>query len=238
MHIYIADIAGALDGPVELPEIPGLGIQMPSNAISVPNKLAKPVAGKVWALVGGQPAQLADHRGEVYSTETGAAQQHDALGDLPEGMTTEPRPSADHAWNGLTWAIDPALQAANQATAQAQQRAAIDAQRDKRIDAGVMFGGVVFQSRATDRENIAGAAQLGFMAMVSGAQPGDLRWSNPDQDFAWIASDNSLVPMDAQTVVAFGKAAAERKQALIFAARQLKDMEPIPVDYTDDKWWP
>lgn len=114
----------------------------------------------------------------------------------------------------------------------------IDTERDRRIDAGVEFQGVMFQSRATDRENIAGAAQLGFMAVVAGAQSGDLRWSNPDQDFAWIASDNSLVPMDAQTVVAFGKAAAERKQALIFAARQLKDMEPIPADYTDDKWWP
>jgi len=114
----------------------------------------------------------------------------------------------------------------------------IDIERDRRIDAGVEFQSVLFQSRATDRENIAGAAQLGFMAVVAGAQAGDLRWSSPDQDFAWIASDNSLVPMDAQTVVAFGKAAAERKQALIFAARQLKDMEPTPADYTDDKWWP
>lgn len=114
----------------------------------------------------------------------------------------------------------------------------VDTERDRRIDAGVEFLGVAFQSRATDRENIAGAAQLGFMAVVAGAQPGDLRWSNPDADFAWIASDNTLVPMDAQTVVAFGKAAAERKQALIFAARQLKDMAEIPVDYTDDKWWP
>lgn len=116
--------------------------------------------------------------------------------------------------------------------------AAVDAERDRRVDAGVEFGHVMFQSRATDRENIAGAAQLGFMAMVAGAQPGDLRWSNPDQDFAWIATDNSLVPMDAQTVVAFGKAAAERKQTLIFAARQLKDMQSIPADYADDKWWP
>lgn len=114
----------------------------------------------------------------------------------------------------------------------------VDAERDRRIDAGVEFQGVVFQSRATDRENIAGAAQLGFMAVVGGAVAGDLRWSNPGEDFVWIASDNSLVPMDAQTVVAFGKAAAERKQALIFAARQLKDMEPTPADYTDDKWWP
>ncbi|USR40787.1 DUF4376 domain-containing protein [Ectopseudomonas hydrolytica] len=114
----------------------------------------------------------------------------------------------------------------------------VDAERDRRIDSGVEFAGVVFQSRATDRENIAGAAQLGFMAMVAGVQPGDLRWANPDQDFTWIALDNSLVPMDAQTVVAFGKAAAERKQALIFAARQLKDMSEIPADYTDDRWWP
>lgn len=116
--------------------------------------------------------------------------------------------------------------------------AEVDIERDSRIDAGVEFQGVLFQSRATDRENIAGAAQLGFMAVLAGAEPGDLRWSNSGQDFAWIASNNSLVPMDAQTVVAFGKAAAERKQALIFAARQLKDMEPIPADYTDDKWWP
>lgn len=113
MHIYIADNAGALAGPVELPTIPGIGIQMPSNAISLPNKLAKPAAGKVWALVGGQPAQLADHRGEVYSTESGAAQQHDALGDLPEGLTTAPRPSADHSWSGNAWAFDAELQAAN-----------------------------------------------------------------------------------------------------------------------------
>lgn len=114
----------------------------------------------------------------------------------------------------------------------------VDAERDRRIEAGIEFLGVRFQSRGTDRENITGAAQLGFMAIVSGAQPGDLRWSNPNQDFAWIASDNRLIPMDAQTVVAFGKVAAERKQALIYAGRQLKDMQSIPADFTDDKWWP
>lgn len=114
----------------------------------------------------------------------------------------------------------------------------VDAERDRRIDAGVQFQGVMYQSRATDRENISGAAQLGFMAVVAGAQLDDLRWSDPDEDFQWIAADNSLVPMDAQTVVAFGKAAAERKQNLIFAGRQLKDMSPIPTDFADDKWWP
>lgn len=235
---YIEDAAGVLSGPVELPEIPGLGMQVPSNAIELENELPAPKPGHAWVMVDGHPDQLADHRGEVYSTETGEAQQHDALGDLPAGLTTEQRPSGDHSWSGSGWVFDAELHAKRlQAEAQAQ-RQQIDVERDRRIDAGVEFQGVMFQSRATDRENIAGAAQLGFMAVVAGAQTDDLRWSSPVQDFAWIASDNTLVPMDAQTVVAFGKAAAERKQALIFAARQLKDMESIPVDYTEDKWWP
>jgi len=113
----------------------------------------------------------------------------------------------------------------------------VDAERDRRIDAGITFQGKVYQSRAGDRENIAGAAQLAFMAMVAGAQPGDLRWAEEDEDFEWIAEDNSRVPMDAQTVVAFGKTAALRKQALVFAGSNLKKQAPIPVDYTDDKWW-
>lgn len=116
--------------------------------------------------------------------------------------------------------------------------ALVDAERDRRIDVGIEFQGVVFQGRATDRENITGAAQLAFMAVVGGAKAGDLRWSDPDQDFTWIATDNSLVPMDAPTVVEFGKVAAARKQSFIYAGRQLKDMEVIPRDFADDKWWP
>lgn len=114
----------------------------------------------------------------------------------------------------------------------------IDIERDARIDAGFSFNGVRFQSRMGDRENIAGAAQLAFMAMMNGAVAGDLRWSDPNQDFTWIAADNSLVTMDAPTVVALGKAAAEHKQQLIFAARQIKDAAEIPADFADDKWWP
>jgi hypothetical protein len=114
----------------------------------------------------------------------------------------------------------------------------VDAERDRRIDAGFTFGGVLYQSRATDRENIAGAAQLGFMAVVAGAQPGDLRWASADSDFRWIAADNTTVAMDAHTVVDFGRTCAGQKQAQIFAARALKDMAPIPADYTDDKYWP
>lgn len=124
-----------------------------------------------------------------------------------------------------------------QAAEDARIHRKIDIERDRRIDAGFEFEGVRYQSRPGDRENIAGKALEAFMAIVGGVQPGDLRWAHTGRDFAWIAADNSLVPMDAQTVVAFGKAASAHKESHVFAARQLKDMQPIPTDYTDDKWW-
>ncbi|MWK57166.1 DUF4376 domain-containing protein [Metapseudomonas otitidis] len=114
----------------------------------------------------------------------------------------------------------------------------VDGERDLRLASDVEFQGTLFQSRPIDRERITEAAQLAFMAVASGAKPGDLRWLDPEQDFTWIAADNTLVPMDAPTVVAFAKAMAARTQALVLAGRRLKDMDAIPSDYTDDKWWP
>jgi hypothetical protein len=114
---------------------------------------------------------------------------------------------------------------------------AIGAERDRRIDGGFEFQGNVYQSGATDRENILGSAQLAFMAVLNGAVAGDYRWASADTDFMWIALDNTLVPMDAPTVVDFGKTASAFKQAMIFKARTLKNMETLPADFTDDKWW-
>lgn len=115
---------------------------------------------------------------------------------------------------------------------------AIDTERDRRISAGFDFGGKLYQSRPEDRENIAGASVAALAAMGAGAQPGNLRWHGGDSDFVWIAADNSLTPMDAQTVFAFGQAAMAHKQAHILAARAIKDGESIPLDYTDDAYWP
>lgn len=100
----------------------------------------------------------------------------------------------------------------------------VDVERDRRIDAGFEFEGVRYQSRPGDRENIAGAAVIAL--------------ADPAYATGWIAADNSVVEMDAPTLLRFGRVAADHKQALIFAARQLKDMQPIPQDYTDDQWWP
>jgi len=114
----------------------------------------------------------------------------------------------------------------------------VDAERDRRIAAGFSFGGKLYQSRPDDRENIAGASTAALAAMVSGAEPGDYRWHGGDSDFCWIAADNSLTTMDAQTMFAFGQAAMAHKQAHIFAGRALKDADPMPVDYADAGYWP
>lgn len=113
----------------------------------------------------------------------------------------------------------------------------VDAERDRRIAIGFVFNGKLFQTRPDDRENIAGASTAALAAIINGASEGDLRWHGGDSDFTWIAEDNSEVPMDAQTMFAFGQAAMAHKQTLIFKARALKNMTPIPSDYADDHWW-
>lgn len=102
------------------------------------------------------------------------------------------------------------------------ETADVDALRNEKIAAGFIFDGTLYQSRPGDLENIAGAATSAVAALIAGAQAGDLRWADPDQDFAWIASDNGMVTMDAPTVVAFGNAAMAHKSGLIFAASAIK----------------
>jgi hypothetical protein len=113
----------------------------------------------------------------------------------------------------------------------------IDAERDRRIAGGFTFAGHRFQTRPEDRENIAGASTAALAAIINGAQPGDLRWHGGEKDFAWIAEDNALMPMDAQTMFAFGQAAMAHKQSMIFAARALKDLAAVPSDIAEDSHW-
>lgn len=138
----------------------------------------------------------------------------------------------------------PNIDASKLITAAQQQAAAkaafdddVTRERDRRIAAGFTFDGKLFQSRQTDRENIMGNAQLAFMAVAGGAEAGNLRWADASSDFSWIAADNTLVPMDAPTMLAFAKASAAQKARLIFKAREIKDIVPQPTDVTDDKLW-
>uniref|UniRef100_UPI0035BBF51B DUF4376 domain-containing protein n=1 Tax=Paenochrobactrum pullorum TaxID=1324351 RepID=UPI0035BBF51B len=114
----------------------------------------------------------------------------------------------------------------------------IDIERDRRINGGFTFQDVFYQIRPQDRENIAGAAVAALAAISAGAAAKDYRWHGGDSDFQWIAEDNTLHLMDAQTMIVFGQAAMAHKQAMIFSARALKDMTEIPADFTDEHYWP
>ena len=115
---------------------------------------------------------------------------------------------------------------------------AVNAERDCRLVADFTFRSRKFQRDPRSLSRITGAATLAGFALGAGAQPGNLRWANPERDFVWIASDNSLMPMDAETCFEFGQAAASVETTIVFTAKMLREMDPIPADYQDDKWWP
>jgi hypothetical protein len=98
----------------------------------------------------------------------------------------------------------------------------VDKERDRRIALDFEFQGKMFQARPEDVVNIGGAGTSALAAIVAGAQPGNLRWSNPAQDFVWITSDNSLMPMDAHTCIAFANAYKARRTQMIFIASAIK----------------
>jgi hypothetical protein len=117
--------------------------------------------------------------------------------------------------------------------------AMVDAERDRRIDFGFQFEGKWFQADDFSAANINGASTAASIAISQGAQPDDLRWSNPNADFAWIAEDNTLLFMDAQTMIAFGLKAVAARSVIIFKARELKNQivnGEEPDIYADASW--
>ena len=136
-----------------------------------------------------------------------------------------------------TWTIV-ALSPAELAEVRTMEERSVDAERDRRIHGGMIFATKLFQTRLEDQKRIAGAGTLALAAIVQGAQVGDLRWHGGGSDFEWIAADNSVLAMDAQTVFAFGQKAATWERDHIFAARTLKSMEVIPADFQDGSYWP
>lgn len=115
---------------------------------------------------------------------------------------------------------------------------AINTERDRRIVENFSFGGTAFDFDDKSKSRVTGAATLAGFAIGAGALAGDLLWSGGSGPFTWISKDNSLVTMDAQTCFAFGQAAAAHERAHIFSARALKDMTPVPANFTDDEYWP
>jgi hypothetical protein len=114
----------------------------------------------------------------------------------------------------------------------------VNAERDRRIGR-FTFDGVAYQCDPDSQQQImAMGTDARFAQLVGKGKPMDLRWASPNTDFGWIAADNSIIPMDAPHMSDFAEAAKSWVMRHIFAARALKDVQPIPADYDDDKYWP
>lgn len=100
----------------------------------------------------------------------------------------------------------------------------IDAHRDQLIDGGFTHGGHRYQSRPSDRENIAALGADAAEAIRDGAQAGDYLW-HPEfpEGFGFITADNVTVPLDAFAMRDLRGRGTRYKAALTFHARALKD---------------
>lgn len=126
----------------------------------------------------------------------------------------------------------------NQTARAAALQPLIDAERDRRTAVGFLFSGKLIQAREQDKLRINGAATLATLATLNGALADDYLWHGGVTPFEWICADNTTLQLDAFEMIQLGQAAAAHEQAHVFAARALKDADPIPADYTDDSHWP
>ncbi|MBK5416859.1 tail fiber assembly protein [Pseudomonas sp. TH31] len=106
MFNYLFDNSGVLSGPVEFFVTPGIGIQLPANAVELSYELPLPEHGRTWALVNNVPREVIDRRGPVYRKAGGGQQIWSELGELPEDFTAEPWPGDYYVWRDNAWALD------------------------------------------------------------------------------------------------------------------------------------
>ena len=117
------------------------------------------------------------------------------------------------------------------------EKAKVNAERNRRIQEDFVFNGTAFDNDLESKIRIIGGTTLAGFAIAAGAQPDDYLWHGGADPFVWVAKDNSLVTMDAQTCFAFGQAAAAHETNLIFKAKSIKDSKKIPENVKDDKYW-
>lgn len=239
--IYLILAGGVLTGPITLEVVPGIGCQMPDNAIELGAELAPPPERHAWVLVEGLPVLLSDHRGTVYSTATGEAQQFSEFGELPEGLTTEPRPSRAHAWTAGKWEVSAELVAQLHDEAQAKVWEQIKAERDRRKEAGFKVGNEWVHSDLFSRSQWLGLKDNARDALAAGGAMGDVLHDSEGKAITWKMLDGSFAQVTAQ--MAFDVVAAvTRSDMAIFTVAELHRAAMMasqaPAEYDCSGNWP
>lgn len=128
---------GAYGGSGFVPVSKGCGLSPGQSTIRPPE--AKPGFSPQWT--DNAWVMVEDHRGVCFQTADGAAVEHDLLGPLPEGLTSEPRPTPSHRWDAGNWVFDEALEQQNQEAAVNELTREVDMAADAARDR--LCGGVL-----------------------------------------------------------------------------------------------
>lgn len=112
----------------------------------------------------------------------------------------------------------------------------VNDERDRRLQLSFPFMGKMIQRDDVSLRRIQGAAQMAMTAVMSGVAHDSVEWVN-GQPLRWITEDNTMLELSPFQTIQMGQAAAEVETRLIFAAKNLKGMDPIPKNFTDDIWW-
>lgn len=106
MAIYLIDEFSLLVGPIECPEVPGMGKPVPGNAVELPEELPPPDQKHLWAWIDKSPKQMPDRRGTVYHMKTGAPFEWRGPREIPEIYTDKPWPGRFFVWVDDEWQLD------------------------------------------------------------------------------------------------------------------------------------
>ena len=109
-------------------------------------------------------------------------------------------------WPSKTWVL-------NLTVGQLAAWARIKIARDAAIDAGVTYGGNVYDSDATAQLRVTGAATLAQLAIASG---------NTTYSITWTLQNNSTVTLSAQQVIAMAQAVGTNYQTQFAKGQTLR----------------
>ena len=128
-----------------------------------------------------------------------------------DGKTITPIPASPGTaytwdWPSKTWVL-------NLTVGQLAAWARIKIARDAAIDAGVTYGGNVYDSDATAQLRVTGAATLAQLAIASG---------NTTYSITWTLQNNSTVALTAQQVIAMAQAVGTNYQTQFAKGQTLR----------------
>lgn len=112
----------------------------------------------------------------------------------------------------------------------------VNLERDRRLQFDFSFMDKMIQRDDISLRRIQGAAQLATIALLTGVSADSEEWINGGP-LVWITSDNTELHLTPMQTIRMGQEAAAIESRLVFAAKTLKQMNPIPTDYSDDAWW-